>query len=141
LKARSVVIAVVLVLALACSLAYESCAQNPLRHSEADVRAWLLQKTPIGSTREQVMATIVREHWSGHREYRGTFRREIEHHPYFAHGAELGTYRAFFRRCSSGLVMRRLTGFSERMTGLPKSSPASGAKVYESPGRKCLTNR
>jgi hypothetical protein len=93
LKARSVVIAVVLVLALACSLAYESCAQNPLRHSEADVRAWLLQKTPIGSTREQVMATIVREHWSGHREYRGTFRREIEHHPYFAHGAELGTYR------------------------------------------------
>jgi len=42
------------------------------------------------------MATIEREHWSGHREYRGTFRHEIEHRRYFGYGAELGAYRAFF---------------------------------------------
>jgi hypothetical protein len=96
MKPHRVVIVVVLVLAIGCLLAHESSARNALRRSDAEIRAWVLQKTPLGSTRKEVLATIEREHWSGHSWYVGPGSPEWEQHRYFKYCAELGTYRSFF---------------------------------------------
>ena len=96
MKPRGLVIAIVAVLALGGLLTHECCARNPPRGSDAEIRAWVLQQTPIGSTRKHVMATIQREHWSGHAWYWGGGSDEWAHHRYFRYGAELGTYHAFY---------------------------------------------
>ena len=96
MKLRYAIAAVVLLLTCACLFAYRSCARNPLRGSEPELRSWLLEKTPIGSTREHVLGTIDGERWIGHPEYRGFVRRELQHVPYFSYGAQVGRFRAFF---------------------------------------------
>ena len=96
MKLRYGIAVVFLLLAAICLFAYQSCARNPLRRSDAEIRTRLLEKTPIGSTREHVMSTIERERWAGHPEYRGVARREIEHVRYFSYGAQLGTFRALY---------------------------------------------
>jgi hypothetical protein len=68
----------------------------PLGHSDAEVRVWVLQKTPIGTSRQQVMAMIANEGWSGHREFRGVGDRKVFNHRYGSYGAELGSYHRFF---------------------------------------------
>src|SRR5437868_3885403 len=105
MKPRRLLVGILIFLALAFLSAYASYARNPLTRSKSEVRAWLLGKTPIGSTREQVMATIEREHWEGHPEYRGEFHPEVDlaartlHRQYPGYGAELGTYGPFFLPC------------------------------------------
>ncbi len=91
---------VLLVLAGVCLFAYQSLARNPLKGSAAEIRAWVLEKTPLGSTRKQVMTTMEREHWS----YQSYFTwsgsasgmREWGHHRHFKCCAELGSYHAFY---------------------------------------------
>ena len=98
---------------------------DPLRRSDSEVRASLLEQTPIGSTREQVLATIERERWRGHREYRGVYRREIEQHSYFGYGAELASYAAFFIfPCRSSAYW--LFGADDRVTDVFVSSWCEG---------------
>jgi hypothetical protein len=100
IKPRRVFAAVLLLLAVGFlfAFAYGSYARNPLTRPKSEVRAWLLGKTPIGSSREQIMATIEREHWEGHPEYRGEFHPEVDlaarrlHRQYPGYGAELGPY-------------------------------------------------
>jgi hypothetical protein len=98
MKPRHVLAAVLVLLTVGFSFAYASYVRNPLTRSKAEVRAWLLRKTPIGSTREQIMATIEREQWEGHPEYRGEGHPEVElaarhlHRQYPGYGAELGPY-------------------------------------------------
>src|ERR1700687_2561383 len=36
---------------------------DPLRRSDAEVREWLLKKTPLGSSFEQVRAVAIRNDW------------------------------------------------------------------------------
>lgn len=96
MNVRSRYYIVLLLVAGICLFAYYSCARDPLRRSEAEIRALLLEKTPIGSTREHVMATIDAEHWVGHPEYRGSFKRELHFVPKFSYGAQLGRFHAFF---------------------------------------------
>jgi hypothetical protein len=96
MKPPALVIAIVVVLALEGLFTHESWARNPLRGSDAEIRAWVLQQTPIGSTRKQVMATIEREHWSYQSWFVGSNGiREWGHHRYFKCCAELGSYHAF----------------------------------------------
>jgi hypothetical protein len=38
-------------------------AFNPLRRSDAAIRAWLLTATPLGSNREKVQATLDKRGW------------------------------------------------------------------------------
>jgi hypothetical protein len=71
----------------------------PLGQPDAKVRAWVIQKTPIGSTRQRVMQVIVQRGWSGHREFRGVGNREVLNHRYGSYGAELGSYHRFFFPC------------------------------------------
>lgn len=73
---------------------------NPLRHSDAEIREWVLQKTPLGSTRTEVMAVIAKEGWSGHSEFRGTPEPErfVSGGVTF-YGADLGSYQGFPWRC------------------------------------------
>jgi hypothetical protein len=35
---------------------------NPLRRSDSEICKWVLQKTPMASTRDDVMAGIAKEH-------------------------------------------------------------------------------
>jgi hypothetical protein len=120
MKPRRVLAAVLLLLAVGFLFAYASYARNPLTRSKSEVRAWLLQKTPIGSTREQLMVTIEREHWEGHPEYRGEFHPEVElaarnlHRQYPGYGAELGTYGPFFLPCHASAYW--LFGADDRVT-------------------------
>jgi hypothetical protein len=44
---------------------------NPLRRSEGQIRQWVMQKTPLGSSREEVMAAIAKEPWLGHPKFGG----------------------------------------------------------------------
>ena len=63
---------------------------NPLRRSESGVQKWLLEQTPLGSTREQVLVVAAKRGWKVHPEYRGRFiNRSL---PVGGFGAELGTY-------------------------------------------------
>ena len=129
MKPSRVVIAVVLVLAGASLLAHEICARNPLRRSNTEIRAWVLQKTPIGSTRKQVIATIEREHWSGHAYYWGTGSSEWKHHQHFKYGADLGSYHSFFSPffifpCRAAAYW--LFGPDDRVTQILVSSGCSG---------------
>ena len=129
MKPRRVVITSVIVFAVVCAFAYQSCTRNPLRRSDAEIRAWVLQKTPIGSTREQVMATIEREHWNGHEYYWGTGSREWEHHHHFKYGADLGGYHSFWPPffifpCRAAAYW--LFGPDDRVTQVLVSSGCSG---------------
>jgi len=72
---------------------------NPLRRSESEIRDWVLQKTPLGSTRSDVMAVIAKQGWQGHPEYRGAARRDISAHRVSSYGADLGSYQGFPWRC------------------------------------------
>lgn len=38
-------------------------ASNPLRQSDAELRAWLLAKTPVGSSSNQVQAVLQQHGW------------------------------------------------------------------------------
>jgi hypothetical protein len=41
----------------------DAVASNPLRHSDAKLRAWLLGKTPLGSSSNDVRSVIERRGW------------------------------------------------------------------------------
>jgi hypothetical protein len=89
---------VLILLAGVCLFAYKSLARKPLKGSAAEIRARVLEKTPLGSTRKQVMGTIEREHWSCHRWFvgDGDGSREWGHHRHFKCCAEVGSYHEFF---------------------------------------------
>jgi hypothetical protein len=63
---------------------------NPLRRSEDGIQRWLLEQTPLGSSREQVLVLVARRGWKMHPEYRGRFINKSV--PVGGFGAELGTY-------------------------------------------------
>ena len=63
---------------------------NPLRRSEDGIRKWLLQQSPLGSSREQVLVVAAKRGWKVHPEYRGRFINKSI--PVGGFGAELGTY-------------------------------------------------
>jgi hypothetical protein len=72
---------------------------NPLRRSDSEIRKWVLQKTPIGSTREHLMTVIAREHWEGHPEFRGVPPRDLSTRGANSYGADLGSYQGLPWRC------------------------------------------
>jgi hypothetical protein len=72
---------------------------NPLRRSDTEIRKWVLQKTPIGSTREHVMEVIAKEHWEGHPEFRGVPPRTPLPPSDRCYGADLGSYQGLPFRC------------------------------------------
>ena len=96
MRSRRVSIAAGVVVVLAAAFIVFRIQADPLRRSDSEIRASILGKTPIGSTREHVLATIEREGWLGHREYRGIHRPEVEHHSFFGYGAEISSYAPFF---------------------------------------------
>ena len=96
MKALRAILVVALLFTGVLLFAHQSCARNPLRRSDGEICAWVLEKTPVGSTRKDVMSTIEREHWTGHTWYVGPGNPEWEHHRYFKYCAELGTYHSFF---------------------------------------------
>ena len=63
---------------------------NPLRRSEEGIQRWVLQQTPLGSSREQVLMVVARRSWKMHPEYRGRFINKTV--PTGGFGAELGSY-------------------------------------------------
>ena len=125
MRSHRVLTAVVVVVCLAVGFIAFRIHADPLRRPDSEVRAKVLEKTPIGSTREQVLTTIEREGWRGHREYRGVHRREIEQHSYFGYGAELVSYAAFFIfPCRSSAYW--LFGPDDRVTDVFVSSWCEG---------------
>jgi hypothetical protein len=72
---------------------------NPLRRSDSEIRKWVLQKTPIGSTRDDVMAVVAKEHWEGHPEFRGVPPRTPLPPREKCYGADLGSYQSLPWRC------------------------------------------
>ena len=96
MRSRRVSIAVAVVVVLSAAFIVFRIQADPLRRSDSEIRASILAETPIGSTREHVLATIERERWRGHREYRGIYRPELQHHSYFGYGAEISVYAPFF---------------------------------------------
>lgn len=97
MNARSIVFVGLLLVAI-CFFPRESLrARNPLKGSEAEIRAWVLEKTPLGSTRKQVITTIQREHWSYLPYFVGSSGvREWGNHRHFKCCGELGRYHAFY---------------------------------------------
>jgi len=86
---RGVIIAIAVVtLGLSCMIA--SFALNPLRRSESDIREWLLEQAPLGSTRNEVLIVVKKRKWTMHPEYRGRFINGS--FPIGGFGAELGSY-------------------------------------------------
>jgi hypothetical protein len=100
MKPRCLVIAIVVVLALGGLLTHECWARKSPKGSDAEIRAWVLQQTPIGSTRKHVMATIEREHWICHPWYEGSGGSEARewgrHRYHFKCCGEVGSYHAFY---------------------------------------------
>jgi len=80
------VIAGVLVVALAAAI-----ASNPLRKSDADLRAWLLARTPIGTSLTDVRAMLDEHGW-----HEAGFQQTLPlpASPPFL-GGELGGYQGF----------------------------------------------
>jgi hypothetical protein len=72
---------------------------NPLHRSKNGIRKWVLQKTPIGCTREHVMAVIAKEHWEGHPEPRGVALPTPPPPRERFYGAGLGSYQGLPFRC------------------------------------------
>ena len=96
MRSRRVLVAVAFVVVFAVAFIVFRIQADPLRRPDSEIRASLIAKTPIGSTREHVLAAIERERWRGHPEYRGIYRAEVEHHSYFGYGAEISSYAPFF---------------------------------------------
>jgi hypothetical protein len=97
---------------------------NPLRRSDSEIRKWVLQKTPIGSTREQVMAVIAKEHWGGHPEFRGSPPRGPLPPPEWCYGADLGSYQGLPFRCRADAFWT--FDFHDRVTDVYVSSWCEG---------------
>jgi hypothetical protein len=70
---------------------------NPLRRSDEEIRKSILQKTPIGSSRQQVMAVIAKEPWIGHEGYIGVGEPPSE--GITLYGAELGSHWGLLGPC------------------------------------------
>jgi hypothetical protein len=75
-------------------VAFES---NPLRRSDEEIRKSILQKTPLGSSRPQVMAAIAKEPWIGHDGYIGAGRPPSEGVAFY--GADLGSHWGLLGPC------------------------------------------
>jgi hypothetical protein len=70
---------------------------NPLRRSEDGLRTWVLQKTPLGSSRSQVIAVSAREKWGDNDTYVGTGMPPNVGVTHF--GADVGSYHGFLLPC------------------------------------------
>ena len=68
---------------------------NPMRRSESEIQEWVLQKTPLGSSREEVMAVIAKEPWLGHSKFGGVGTPSSVSDI----GAQLGSYQGFPWHC------------------------------------------
>ena len=66
-------------------------ASNPLRRSDASVRAWLLTKTPLGSSRAEVRAVLEQQGWQEARFHQT--RPSPAADPFL--GGEIGSYQGF----------------------------------------------
>jgi hypothetical protein len=66
-------------------------ASNPLRRCDGDLRAWLLTRTPLGSTSNQVRVAVETRGWYTDR-FKSTEPRPA-HDPFIA--GELGGYQGF----------------------------------------------
>ena len=139
MKALRTILVVALLFTGVLLFAHQSCARNPLRRSDAEIRAWVLEKTPVGSTRKDVMSTIEREHWTGHTWYVGPGNPEWEHHRYFKYCAELGTIFHFslsrFRLLAIRARQPRHTGSRQQcvlgvINWLKKSNPYVRCQVW-----------
>ena len=71
---------------------------NPLRRPKEKIQEWVLEKTPVGSSRQHVLAVIQREGWAGHPEFRGVVPKEAPRGISF-YGADLGSYQGLPWRC------------------------------------------
>jgi hypothetical protein len=62
-----------IIVALCASLAIQACSGDsvPVRRSEATIRTWILARTPLGSSPEQVKTLIAQQHWFQNDERRG----------------------------------------------------------------------
>jgi len=56
------IILVVAVIAIVAAMTFR-IASNPLRRSDADLRAWLLAKTPLGSSSNEVHSVLQQHGW------------------------------------------------------------------------------
>src|SRR5437016_1967678 len=61
-KKRTIIVILVLCL-LGVGARTVVVVTDPLRRSDAEVREWLLKKTPLGSSFEQVQEVAIRDDW------------------------------------------------------------------------------
>ena len=54
--------------ALGALAVWAELSLNPLRRSEAQIRQWLLEQAPLGSSFEDVKALIAKKRWGGEHE-------------------------------------------------------------------------
>ena len=60
---RKAVVAILAIVLLSIGARTLVVVTDPLRRSDADIREWLLKKTPIGSSFEEVRAVAIRDDW------------------------------------------------------------------------------
>jgi hypothetical protein len=61
---RKAIVLVVAIFALAIAAYSAHIATDPLRRSNSEVREWLLEKVPLGSSFEDARAVAIKDHWT-----------------------------------------------------------------------------
>ena len=88
---RRVVVVLLSLAVFAIVVANLIAARNPLRRSEDEIRQSILQKTPLGTSQQDVLRVIAREPWLGQPAAGGVGTPATEKNI----SAQLGSYQGF----------------------------------------------